>query len=629
MFSTPVPKVSQEIIVDFPKPHVLLVTFNRPKALNAFTPQMSADLRLLLNWFEEEPELWVAVFTGAGRAFSAGADLKAWHQNEEAGESQHYDTIQSAVHGFGSVSRRVSRKPFIAAVNGSSYGGGTEFVVNCDLVVASQDATFVLPEVKRGVVAVQGAIPRLSRIVGHQLASEMLLLGEPIKADDARNRFGFVNIVVPPTEVVQTALALAEKITSNSPDSVQSTKVGLTLAQNHGAEVTVLLHSRSAEHRGQMMGDNVKEGLRAFSETGSGVEKCGDTVKVVIVLMNVYLTSRLRSSSYEIVSARVMLNADYIASNPEVIPPNNPYPSFQLWVEDSATNHQHDATHDSHYETIHTLTTTALRQLCFGRGVERICDIARQIARTPQARRHLGQTVQVSEEEIRQHLLTAPLKVVFKAIPDDVNGGIIWGQAHSQNEVVINVDLVSAICNPACTDSDTGLRFLFFVTLSHEIVHTVMKTVFPRLVTPHIVNFEEDGKGQGEAGNTFEVRLFGFLTDVTMAVADITSAERLSRIQEFTADYRSPPTTGILDAKTMRDILSSLDNVDAWSPLWSMLPGANFDPTMQRRMRGHDQRRRVDGGVEDNGILSDPTRIARGVCDRGILSAPRHIKALA
>ncbi|KAJ7064898.1 enoyl-CoA hydratase/carnithine racemase [Mycena amicta] len=260
------PKVSAEIIVEFPKPHVLLVTFNRPKSLNAFTPQMLEDLRQLLNWFEDEPELWVVVFTGAGRIFSAGADLKAWDRNEQTGKRQHSDSILTEIHGFGSVSRRVSKKPFIAAVNGSTYGGGTEFIINCDLVVASKDATFALPEVKRGVVAIQGAIPRLSRIAGHQLASEMLLLGDPIKADDARNRFGFVNVVVPTADVLPTALDLAEKITANSPDSIQSTKTGLLLAQNHPTEVTVALQTRSQEHQGQMLGDNVKEGLRAFNE---------------------------------------------------------------------------------------------------------------------------------------------------------------------------------------------------------------------------------------------------------------------------------------------------------------------------------------------------------------------------
>ncbi|KAF7318908.1 hypothetical protein HMN09_00226600 [Mycena chlorophos] len=310
-FEHPPPKVSSEIIAAFPKPHVLLVTFNRPKSLNAFTPQMLEDMRQLLNWFEDEPEMWVAVFTGSGRAFCAGADLKAWDKAEQTGKRQHWDDILREPHGFGSVSRRTSKKPYIAAVNGSSYGGGTEFVMNCDLVVASKDANFVLPEVKRGVVAVQGAHltyaflhsssntapiqnrrppggslgPPLTRKTNRmadckfltKLASEMLLLGDPIKAEDARNRFGFVNLVVPTAEVLPTALALADKIIANSPDSVQSTKTGLIISQNEPTELAVAIHSRSVEHQNQMLGENIKEGLRAFNERRAPVWKNAGT----------------------------------------------------------------------------------------------------------------------------------------------------------------------------------------------------------------------------------------------------------------------------------------------------------------------------------------------------------------
>lgn len=180
----------------FPTEHVLQLTLNRPKSLNAMTPQMTEDMRLLLNWFEEEASLWfvnfifsdgwstinllrdrVVIVTGTGRAFCAGADLKAfvfaplshlfleffsgvarWHNNEQRGTDHTgiEEGIIGAFHGFGSVSRRESSKPIIAAVNGSCYGGGTEMILNCDLVVANQDAQFGLPEVTRGVVAIQG-----------------------------------------------------------------------------------------------------------------------------------------------------------------------------------------------------------------------------------------------------------------------------------------------------------------------------------------------------------------------------------------------------------------------------------------------------------------------------------------
>ncbi|KAF8190365.1 enoyl-CoA hydratase/carnithine racemase [Mycena galopus ATCC 62051] len=260
------PAVSEEILVNFPKDHVLLLTLNRPKSLNALTPRMVEDLRRVLNWFEDEPNLWVVIVTGSGRAFCAGADLKAWNQDEQSGRAMSAESILSNIHGFASISRRESKKPFIAAVNGHSFGGGTELVLNCDLVVASKDANFGLPEVKRGVVAIQGGIPRLARIAGHQLASEMLLLGKPVTADDARNRFGFVNVVVPPANVLPTALDLASQIIANSPDSVQSTKKGLLLAQKHSNEEMLSAHVRTPESAGYMFGDNIKEGLRAFNE---------------------------------------------------------------------------------------------------------------------------------------------------------------------------------------------------------------------------------------------------------------------------------------------------------------------------------------------------------------------------
>jgi len=106
----------------------------------------------------------------------------------------------------------------------------------------------------------------LSRIAGHQLASEMLLLGKPVTADDARNRFGFVNVVVPTSDVLSAALDLASQIVANSPDSVQSTKKALLLAQKHSNEETVSAHVRGPVTLGNLYGDNIKEGLRAFNE---------------------------------------------------------------------------------------------------------------------------------------------------------------------------------------------------------------------------------------------------------------------------------------------------------------------------------------------------------------------------
>ncbi|KAJ7792925.1 enoyl-CoA hydratase/carnithine racemase [Mycena olivaceomarginata] len=266
------PAVSGQLLVSFPKEHVLQLTLNRPKSLNASTPQMMDDVRKVLNWFEDEPSLWVVIITGSGRAFCAGADLKAYLESRRTARPAQHGRISTqqylwvCVHFAPGVQETVHRSGQWALLR-----GGTELVLNCDLVVASKDANFGLPEVKRGVVAIQGGIPRLARIAGHQLASEMLLLGKTITADDARNRFGFVNVVVPPTDVLPTALDLASQIIANSPDSVQSTKKGLLLTYKHNNESMVWEHVRTPESAGYMLGDNIKEGLRAFNEVRGSI----------------------------------------------------------------------------------------------------------------------------------------------------------------------------------------------------------------------------------------------------------------------------------------------------------------------------------------------------------------------
>ncbi|TFK56825.1 enoyl-CoA hydratase/carnithine racemase [Heliocybe sulcata] len=262
------PPVSDQLKVSFPAEHVLQLTFNRPKSLNAMTPTMEADIKNIMSWFDEEPSLWVVIITGEGRAFCAGADLKAWGQRQSTGDRGEQEMLASSIHGFGSLSRRSkSPKPIIAAVNGSAYGGGVEMLLNCDITIASEDAQFALPEVKRGVAAAQGVIPRIAKVAGHQLAAELLLLGRTISATEAQNRFRFINQVVPASKVLPTALEWAKQIVANSPDAVQCTKRGLVLSGQHGSfeQATVAL-AWSPEAKRLYNSDNIKEGLTAFAE---------------------------------------------------------------------------------------------------------------------------------------------------------------------------------------------------------------------------------------------------------------------------------------------------------------------------------------------------------------------------
>ncbi|KAG8793520.1 hypothetical protein FRC12_002480 [Ceratobasidium sp. 428] len=240
---------------------------NRPKSLNAMTQEMRDDIGRVMDWFEYENSLWVIIITGTGRAFCAGMDLKSWLQNQSSGERGEAEAMAKDTTGFASLARRRCVKPIIAAVNGLAMGGGVEILLNCDLVVASRDAKLALPEVKRGVVAAAGGIPRLQRIAGHQLASELLLTGRTITAEEAHTRYRFVTRVVPPSQVLSTAIELANEIVANSPDAVWSTKKALLEGQQYASlEEAVIKHNLSEESKSVYQGDNIREGLLAFNE---------------------------------------------------------------------------------------------------------------------------------------------------------------------------------------------------------------------------------------------------------------------------------------------------------------------------------------------------------------------------
>lgn len=177
--------------------------------------------------------------------------------------------------GFGGLARRKGKKPVICAVNGLCFGGGAEMIINSDIVIASSRALIGLPEVKRGVVAMAGALPRLVRTVGKQRAMEMVLTGRSLSASEAE-RWGLVNEVVGvgdgekdedvSKKVVQRAVAVAVEIAGNSPDAVLVSREGVKLGwEGIGAdEATGMLSDTWVKRLYE--GENIKEGLRAFVE---------------------------------------------------------------------------------------------------------------------------------------------------------------------------------------------------------------------------------------------------------------------------------------------------------------------------------------------------------------------------
>ena len=193
------------------------ITINRPEVMNALHPPGNAELSDLFDEFENNPDLWVCVITGAGeRAFSAGNDLKY-----QAGGG---DRSAAPSSGFAGLTSRWSlNKPVIAAVNGVAMGGGFEIALACDLIIASENATFALPEPKVGLAALAGGVHRLPRQIGMKNAMGMMLTGRHVPAAEGKE-LGFVNEVVPQAELLSRANEWAQMILECSPMSIRATK---------------------------------------------------------------------------------------------------------------------------------------------------------------------------------------------------------------------------------------------------------------------------------------------------------------------------------------------------------------------------------------------------------------------
>jgi enoyl-CoA hydratase/carnithine racemase len=250
--------------LSFPAPGILLVTFSRPEKLNCMGGADVLELTNIFRWFDDEPSLIVAIITGAGRkAFSTGADLKEWHSKVSTAAKP--GAGPGDVPGAVPLSNRSGKKPIIAAVNGLALGGGCETVVNCDIVIAADTATFGLVEVKRGVAPYAGALPRLIRTLGLQRASEMALTGQYYSAQQMKE-WGIVNKVVPQADVVKEAVEYAKLIAENSPDSVICTRAGLRQGWETASVVEATALTGTTQWAELQKGENILEGLKAFKE---------------------------------------------------------------------------------------------------------------------------------------------------------------------------------------------------------------------------------------------------------------------------------------------------------------------------------------------------------------------------
>lgn len=241
--------------------HVAVITINRPERLNALHPPANKELSGVWDDFAADPNLWVAILTGAGeRSFSAGNDLK--YTAENAGVT--FSSGPPIKGGFGGLtSRHDLWKPVIAAVNGWAMGGGFEMALASDIIIAAENARFALPEPRVGLFAGAGGIHRLPRHIPLKIAMGMMLTGRQIDVQQAA-AYGLVNEVVPHADLMPTAMRWASEIMECAPLSVRGSKQAATEGLDLPLE-TAIRRSYDLLQQHNASADRL-EGPRAFAE---------------------------------------------------------------------------------------------------------------------------------------------------------------------------------------------------------------------------------------------------------------------------------------------------------------------------------------------------------------------------
>jgi enoyl-CoA hydratase len=233
---------------------LLVITINRPAARNAIDRSVAEGVAAAIDTLENDHTLTVGILTGAGGTFSAGMDLKAFLRGE-------VPIIEGR--GLAGMTERPPAKPMIAAVEGYALAGGCEVMLACDLVVASREAKFGLPEAKRSLVAGGGGLLRLPQRIPYQIAMEYALTGDHFGAEDA-HRWGLINRLTEPGEALAGARELAARITANGPLAVRATKQIVAEAAGWPA-------GEFWQRQGAIMGPvfasaDAREGAQAFAE---------------------------------------------------------------------------------------------------------------------------------------------------------------------------------------------------------------------------------------------------------------------------------------------------------------------------------------------------------------------------
>lgn len=241
-----------EVLVE-QRDRILIITINRPKAKNAVNSAVANGLAAAVDRLDGEPGLSVGILTGAGGSFCAGMDLKAFARGE-------LPIVEGRGMGF---TERPPAKPLIAAVEGYALAGGTELALATDLIVASKDSAFGIPEVKRGLVAGGGGLLRLPQRIPSAIAMELALTGENLSAERA-HALGMVNVLADPGSALDAAIELAEKIAANGPLAVAATKQ--IIVESRGWSPDTMFAEQNKLLAPVFSSNDAKEGAIAFAE---------------------------------------------------------------------------------------------------------------------------------------------------------------------------------------------------------------------------------------------------------------------------------------------------------------------------------------------------------------------------
>lgn len=240
-----------------------IAQLNRPKVLNALNSETMIELVKAFEELDKDQSINVIILTGGPNVFAAGADLK------EMAQATPVDLVLGRRFELWDRIRKIS-KPIIAAVSGYCLGGGNELVMSCDIIIASETATFGQPEVNVGIMPGAGGTQRLTRAVGKYRSMEMILTGRSISADEAF-RIGLVNKIVPVESLMDEAKKIAREITSKPPISVRAAKEAIVRAQDTTLEVGLEFERRAFYLL--FATEDGKEGMKAFLEKRKPVFK--------------------------------------------------------------------------------------------------------------------------------------------------------------------------------------------------------------------------------------------------------------------------------------------------------------------------------------------------------------------